>query len=114
MSDDTPSRISVSRDALRAELAEMELRLRIYFDEQLKHKASSVALAELALKVSAHERGEFTPAWKEAVRSIAEEEARTRSADSWLPKGRVATVMAAVGGFGYFILAIYLAVGGSH
>ena len=108
---DEPSRISVSRDALRAELAEMELRLRIYFDEQLKHKASSVELAELALKVSAHERGEFTPAWEEKIRTIAEDVARQSSADSWLPKGRVATVMAAVGGFGYFVLALYLAIG---
>lgn len=37
-------RISVSRDALRAELAEMELRLRAYFDTQLANKVDQSAL----------------------------------------------------------------------
>lgn len=44
MPDDMHGRITVSRDALRADLAEMELRLRGYFDVQLSNKADVAAL----------------------------------------------------------------------
>jgi len=47
MSDD-PTRISVSREALRAELAELELRLVQYLDKQLHEKANKVEIVAMA------------------------------------------------------------------
>lgn len=45
---DQPERISVSREALRAELAELELRLTRYLDLQLTDKASASELGRLS------------------------------------------------------------------
>jgi len=47
MSDDI-GRISVSREALRAELAELELRLVQYLDKQLHEKANKVEIVAMA------------------------------------------------------------------
>jgi hypothetical protein len=58
-----PERISVSREALRAELAELELRLIKYLDEQLHEKANKVEIVALATsvqdKANAREFGEL-------------------------------------------------------
>ena len=43
-----PERISVSREALRAELAELELRLIRYLDDQLHQKANKVEIVALS------------------------------------------------------------------
>ena len=43
-----PTRISVSREALRAELAELELRLVQYLDKQLHEKANKVEVVAMA------------------------------------------------------------------
>lgn len=54
-------RVSISREVLRAELAEMELRLRIWISAELEEKASAVELAEL--------KGEFAAkaAWADGL-----------------------------------------------
>lgn len=57
----------LNRDALRAELAEMELRLRIYFDDQLKHKADGASVISLELAMDKLERGDFTDAQARAI-----------------------------------------------
>ena len=61
--DNGAERISVSREALRAELAELELRLTRYLDEQLHQKANKVEIVALntALqdKANANEFGEL-------------------------------------------------------
>lgn len=46
-----PERISVSREALRAELAELELRLTKYLDNELHEKANKVEVVALATSV---------------------------------------------------------------
>lgn len=90
---DEPSRITVSRDALRADLAEMELRLRVYFDEQLRHKADNGTFMELALKVDALDRGDFTPVHRRALEELVEEKLAGNAATAWSGKQKV---MAAV------------------
>ncbi len=58
-----PERISVSREALRAELAELELRLVKYLDNELHEKANKVEIVALATavqdKANAREFGEL-------------------------------------------------------
>ena len=49
--DPSNERISVSREALRAELAELELRLVRYLDDQLHQKANKVEIVALATAV---------------------------------------------------------------
>lgn len=44
---ETASRVSVSRDILRAELAEMELRLRVWIGSELDSKASAADFGHL-------------------------------------------------------------------
>ena len=114
MADDTPAsnRISVSRDALRAELAEMELRLRIYFDEQLKHKASAAEFAELSLRFMARERGEFTDAQVASMRTIARDIAKAADDAEWTPRQRLFGAASALACVGMFILSTLLALHG--
>lgn len=119
MSEDTPSRITVSRDALRADLAEMELRLRTYFDEQLRHKANAADLASLALKVerldqlrSDRDRGEFTPAATRAMRSLIEEINEESSDKEWTSRERLMAVLSVLTAGTMLVLSILLAVHG--
>ena len=64
MAEETPRTISVSRDALRADLAELELRLRSYFETALAQKANAHTVEELTKRVDLHEAGIFPPAWE--------------------------------------------------
>ena len=53
MSAPEAGRVSVSRDALRADLAEMEMRLRVYFDGRLNSKADSAMVLMLENRMTA-------------------------------------------------------------
>ncbi len=73
MSEMSEGRVSLSREVLRAELAEMELRLRIWIASELEEKASATEVEKL--------RGEFHErvAWADGLiplrdRLIAEHE----------------------------------------
>lgn len=87
-------RITVSRDALRADLAEMELRLRLYFDERLNHKADTGALAELALKFDRLDRGEFTEAHRRALDEFVDRRLDVRADAGWTRRERWAGIAA--------------------
>lgn len=101
MADETtPNRINVSRDALRADLAEMELRLRVYFDNQLQHKADKSELAGLIVRVNdleksrqARDRGDFTHAQSRAIASLAQEQADLRTDRGWTSRERAFAVV---------------------
>ena len=61
-SNEQPKSITVSRDALRADLLEMELRLRTYFDTALALKASQLHMDDVESRLKEQEIGEFTEA----------------------------------------------------
>ena len=67
MAPEPNPRISVSREALRAELAEMELRLRLWIASELEEKASAKDLEKL--------RGEFNAkaAWADGLMPLRDE-----------------------------------------
>lgn len=85
---DSLKRVTVSRDALRADLAEMELRLRVYFDDQLKHKADSATVSELALKMDKLDRGEWTEVHRRALEELIKGQERRESDKSWTSRER--------------------------
>lgn len=87
-------RISVSRDALRAELAEMELRLRIFLGEQLAHKADASQVRENTSSLRAINRGEFSPAHKLAIEAIISQQATAKTDLGWTTRERFIGVVA--------------------
>lgn len=70
MPDETPRQISVSRDALRAELAELKADLLQQIGDKLDTKASAEELRQLTKRVDLHESGIFPPAWELRVKTI--------------------------------------------
>jgi hypothetical protein len=114
MSDDTPRTVTVSREALRADLAEMELRLRIYFDDQLKHKADVGAFTDVALRFDRLDRGEWTDTHRRALVDLIENITQGESDRSWSRRERVMGIL--VGGISAsaFLLSFVLAVNGGQ
>lgn len=96
MSDEAPNRITVSRDALRADLAEMELRLRVYFDDQLRHKADLATVVLHAQALDALGRGEFTDAQTRSITEIAEHVLEENTGRTWTKRERWIGVVALV------------------
>lgn len=96
MGEQEAARISVSRDALRADLAEMELRLRVYFDDQLRHKQDSAPFIELALKVDALDRGDFSEVHRRALTEFIESTQRVRQDRGWTARERIIGVVAII------------------
>lgn len=104
MSERTPEprTVTVSRDALRADLAEMELRLRVYFDEKLREKASAALVAEHALTLDKFARGEFTKAQTSAIEEIVGNTLTDKTDRGWTARERwfgVLTILVAMGAF---------------
>lgn len=109
-----PTRITVSRDALRADLAEMELRLRVYFDSQLVHKADAGMVAELALRVDGLDRGDFTDVHRRALTDFVEGVTQQRIDRGWTARERllgVVSIAIAVLAFG---LSVYTGLKSAH
>lgn len=88
-----PRQISVSRDALRADLAEMEIRLRTFIDLKLAEKASVTEVAALARKWAAFESGEFTPSQKLTLSHVVIGVLQEQATVSWAPKERILAVL---------------------
>lgn len=109
---DEPKALTVSREALRADLAEMELRLRIYFDEQLKHKADQAVVAEHSLQLDRLSRGEWTPAQKLAIEEIVDGSMSERSDRGWTTKERLFGVAAIL--ISVLTLIVTVAVATNH
>jgi anti-sigma factor RsiW len=112
---DEIGRITVSRDALRADLAEMELRLRLYFDDALKKKASAaeVAIIRADVKVlndalAARDRGEFTKAQMLAL----DEHLEAAGERAWTWRQQAATVVSAGSAAIALLITIVLALHG--
>lgn len=83
-----PRQISVSRDALRADLAEMELRLRSYFDARIAGKAESSELEQLIKRIDLHEAGVFPPAWNLSINALIDARLDSRGKDAFRGSGR--------------------------
>lgn len=104
-------RLSLSEERLRAALAEMELRLRIYFDEQLKHKADqSQVLLNTAL-LSSIDRGEFSPSHRRALAEFIDEHMSEKRDEGWTATQRIMGVVGICFVIFSFTLSFYVAVG---
>ena len=112
--DETPSRINVSRDALRAELAEMELRLRIYFDDRLSHKAEASELVTLRLVVDKLERGEWNDAQRRSILAQVRDHIDTTSDRAWTRRDQFFTLLGvALASCSLFIYILVASHGGA-
>lgn len=107
-SHDEPTRITVSRDALRADLAEMELRLRLYFDERLSTKADAVTQVRLESQMADLRRGEFTDAFRRSVVSIVEDAQEELTDRGWTRRERMIGVIAMVLAVVSFAFTVYV------
>ena len=105
---DSPSRITVSRDALRADLAEMELRLRAYFDEQLRGKASAADVAVLTSQMADQRRGEFTEAQSRSMVALIESTLASETDKGWTTRHRVFAIIAVIIAVLSFSLTVYV------
>lgn len=83
MPDPGEIRISLSEARLEAALAAMELRLRVYFDEQLKNKAAATDLLVLKAQVDALDRGDFTEVHRRALTEFINEHRAEREGQVW-------------------------------
>lgn len=111
MSDET-GRISVSRDALRADLAEMELRLRTYFDERISHTASAESVRDVSHRLGSLERGEFNEAQTRTIRATVETVLSEESAAAWSPKERLLAMLSTSVALAMLVLSVILAIHG--
>lgn len=107
-SHEEPTRITVSRDALRADLAEMELRLRLYFDERLSTKAEAASLERLSGQMIDVRRGEFTDAFKRAIVGIVEETQDELSDKGWTRRERLIGILAMILAVVSFAFTVYV------
>ena len=110
MADGEGQRISVSESTLRAALAEMELRLRVYFDEQLKHKAEKGDVAILAQSVNALDRGDFTPVHERALTDFIDNHLSQQADRGWTARERRLGVVAILLTVLMFASSIYFGV----
>lgn len=83
MSDPGEIRISLSEARLEAALAAMELRLRVYFDEQLKNKAAATDFLVLKAQVDALDRGDFTEVHRRALTEFINDHQSEREGRAW-------------------------------
>ena len=112
-------RISVSRADLRADLAELELRLRIFIETELYKKADRADLVELVNRTKdleetrrARDRGELTPALQREVRALARAEAELETSREWTGRERFLAVVSVLTAGAMAILSILLAFHG--
>jgi hypothetical protein len=114
-------RISVSRDALRADLAEMELRLREWIAKQLETKADETIVLAMAnqmtdlraravfqdgplaqaindntKEIRKFAEGNFTEAQKRALHEIVEKSMTTHAGSIWTGRSRIVMIAMAV------------------
>lgn len=113
--------ITVSRDALRADLAEMELRLRVWIGEQLSEKADAVALQTLALRVAAAEAvatkfaaGDFTPAQDRAFAVLIDDKLKEHMDIGWTRRQRWIAVISLIVAIFAVAVSVFIAVHYTH
>jgi len=69
-----PKQISVSRDALRADLGDLELRLRTYFDAKIELKANADHVNKLEDRLVKQEAGEWTKAQELSIKDFLKQD----------------------------------------
>lgn len=81
-----PERLSLSRDALRADLAEMELRLRAWIGSEMDRVSGRLGSLETTL----------TPAQANAVKEIVRAEIESTNKSSWTRRDRLMAVVGVI------------------
>ncbi len=119
MATDEPGRISVSRDHLRADLAEMELRLRSYIEALMATKADAAAVDRLMTRIvsleatrTLRDAGELSPAQTRVIDEQIRVSMDGREEKSWATKEKVMTVLSICTTAAMLLLSVVLALHG--
>jgi hypothetical protein len=83
-----PKVVTISREALRADLAELELRLRLWIGSELASKADVVAVEKMEEQWRNAEQGLFTPAQTSVMKEIATSVINARVGEGWSRRER--------------------------
>lgn len=86
-------RLSISEETLRLQLAELELRLRIFFSEQLEKKANAADVVANTARLDALERGDFTPAFQRSMQDEIIREGVYSKGTIWTKRERMVMVV---------------------
>lgn len=103
---DEPRQITVSRDALRADLLDLELRLKDHLDTKLELKASAEHLYALEHKVALIEQGKMPHGLELSVRDVTNTVIRDRAKNAWFFRGNKLAVAVGAAAFGGLFVAI--------
>jgi hypothetical protein len=103
---DSNERISISHSTLRAELAEMELRLRVWIATELEKKATSVEVSDLRVRVGALEMMITDPRIREMIVSQIELSGAREDAKRWTPRQRGLAILLALLSVSTFITSL--------
>lgn len=106
--ESSPKRLSISEETLRLQLSELELRLRIFFQEQLAQKASAADVRLSEARLNALERGDFTPAFSRALTEKVEAGAKAAKTTAWTGRERLVMLAGIFITFLVFALNIYV------
>ena len=110
MADGDGVRLSISEEKLDAALAKMELRLRIFLEEQLKGKADAGPFVTLALKVDALDRGDFTKVHERALNDFIEKHLAEVQDTAWTSRERFLYTIGSVVTIMAFVVSLYFGV----
>ncbi len=110
--DESAKAITISRADLRADLAEMELRLRIYFDDQLKKKADIGNVTENTLALEKLGKGEFNDAQRNAIEVLISNTLVQKTDRGWTTRERYFGILTILVALGSFLLAVLVATHG--
>ena len=113
--DETNGRISVSRDALRADLLDLELRLTKSISESLESKADAKVVDQLIVTTSnlidwsvATKQGEMTDAQRASVQAEAKKVIQSGESEQWTrTERRLVKLGGLVGVLGLLSTAVY-------
>lgn len=91
----TPSsgRVSISRDALRADLLQLRLDLNRDIEEALRRKADLSLVLEMRLALDKLSRGEFTEAQERGIDERVRLAAKDAKDDTWTSRERLTMVV---------------------
>ena len=121
MAEESNGRITVSRDALRADLSDLKNELKDYISTQLERKADTSEVRSMSEAVRSltdwsirAQRGEFTEAQKNTVERWMDKTYTERAKDSWKGWERKLAVSGVFVGFMGSVGAVVMAIRTFH
>lgn len=107
-------RLTISEETLRLQLAELELRLRIFLSEELAKKAAVEDLNVLKARFYNLDNGDFSDSHKRALTSYIAADREKYSKSSWTSRERFTMVVGLVVTVLMLVLSAYVVFTSTH